>query len=49
MLLLPMTISSKETMKMPNKKKADTSWITEDLIDALAWTESKHKNTPETA
>lgn len=29
--------------------KADTSWITEDLIDALAWTESKHKNTPETA
>jgi len=38
MLPLAMTIaSSKETTKMP---KADTSWITDEMLDALAMTES---------
>lgn len=31
------------------KTEADISWIDDDLLDALAWTESRHKNTPETA
>ena len=28
---------------MPKKPKADTSWITEDMLDALAWRESSHR------
>ena len=28
---------------MPKKPKADTSWITDDMLDALAWRESSHR------